>query len=57
MIVVAAAALPAWLARSRDGRISLALIGVVIGGVVVGLGLSHGLDWLAGIDAKRDRRD
>jgi hypothetical protein len=57
MIVVAATAIPAWMARSADGRTYLVLAALLIGGLAVGIGLSLGLDWVVGLDAGRDRRD
>jgi hypothetical protein len=57
MIVVAVAAIPAWMARSQDGRVSLILIALLIGGFAVALGLSVGLDRIVGIPPRRDRKD
>jgi hypothetical protein len=41
MILVAATALLAWMARSDTGRISLIATGIVIGGLIVGGWLSR----------------
>jgi hypothetical protein len=57
MIVVAVAAILAWLVRSQGGRLSLILAGLLTVGLAVGWGLGNGLDRIAGLRPRRERKD
>jgi len=57
MLVVAIAAVLTWITRTQNGRTSLVLAGLILGGLAIGIGLSIGMDRLAGIHPRRDRED
>lgn len=57
MILVAVAAVLAWLARSRDGRTTLILAGLLVTGLAVGTGLSVGFDRIVERPPRQGRRD
>jgi hypothetical protein len=57
MFLIAVAAIPAWLARSRDGRTSLIVAGLVAAGLLVAAGIAAVMDRVAGIHSKQERRN